>query len=474
MDFSNFIRDKSQLADGAGFDPVWIPSFLKDFQKSLVEWSIKNGRAALFEDCGLGKTVQQLVWAENVVRKTNGKVLILTPLSVSDQTIEEAEKFGIKAIRSRDGIFASTDKIIVTNYEQLHRFASSDFVGVVCDESSILKNVKGETKREVTIFMRKLPYRLLCTATASPNDYIELGTSSEALGYLGYIDMLKKFFKADGDTYAIGGGAGSRTRFSGSQSFGGKVRFKGHSQIEFWRWVCSWARAIRKPGDLGYSNDGYDLPPLTESLHIVENESVMDGYLLPVPAVGLKEQREARTTTVQERCELAADIIAKRDTTSVAWCHTNNESNLLSSLIRNSVELTGSEKDEVKEEKLRAFRAGQIKVLVTKPTLAGFGHNWQHCDHQTVFPSHSFEQYYQCVRRSWRFGQTKPVNIDIITTQADEQVLKNLQRKTSLAEQGFAKMVELMADFSRHERIDYHPTHVGRLPAWLTQPEKTQ
>lgn len=465
-DFNDFIIRKSQLTDGTGFDATFIPDYLKDFQKSLVEWSVKNARCGLFEDCGLGKTVQQLVWAENIVRHTNGRVLILTPLSISEQTIEEAEKFQINAKRSRDGSLPDS-KIVVTNYEQLHRFNSKDFVGCVCDESSILKNVKGHTKQQVTAFMRKLKFRLLCTATASPNDYIELGTSSEALGHLGYLDMLKKFFKADGNTFAIGGGAESRTRFSGNKSFGGKFRFKGHSQVEFWRWVCSWARAIRKPSDLGFADDGYDLPELRENLHIVKKETVAEGMLFALPAVGLKEQREARTRTIVERCELAAQRVIDMDTISVAWVSTNKESEMVTKLIPGAIELTGSEKDEAKEEKLKAFRSGQIKQLVTKPILAGYGHNWQHCNHQTVFPSHSFEQYYQCVRRSWRFGQVNPVDIDVITTQADESVLKNLQRKTELAEAGFEKMVELMSEYSVHQRNDYNPTHKATLPTWL-------
>ena len=464
MSFDIFIDGKTQFAKDGGFDPLFVPDYLKGFQKSLVEWAILNARCGLFEDCGLGKTVQQLVWAENVVRHTNGRVMILTPLSISEQTLEESEKFGIESARARDGVLPSS-KIVVTNYEQLHKYDPRDFVGCVCDESSILKNVKGKIKGEVTRFMQKMSYRLLCTATASPNDYIELGTSSEALGHLGHMDMLKQFFKTDTGEMALGG-AGGKARGS-SRSFGGKFRFKGHSQIEFWRWVCSWARAIRKPSDLGFSDEGYDLPELRENLHIVESETVADGMLFALPAVGLKEQREARTRTIGERCELAAKIVSERKTTSVAWVHTNAESKLVTDMIDGAVELTGSEQDEAKEEKLKAFRRGEFKVMVTKPILAGYGHNWQHCNHQTVFPSHSFEQYYQCVRRSWRFGQKSSVDIDVVTTQADEAVLKNLQRKTKMAEEGFDKMVELMSDFMTKERKDYNPTHQATLPSWL-------
>ena len=460
MSFQDFMISKAQVTTEQGFEPVFLPDYLKDFQRDLVTWSVKNARCGLFEDCGLGKTVQQLVWAENVVRKTNGRVLILTPLSISEQTLDEAEKFEIEASRSRDGKLRG--KIIITNYEKLHLFNPSDFVGCVCDESSILKNFKGTTKMEVTAFMRKLGYRLLCTATASPNDYIELGTSSEALGYLGHLDMLKKFFKSDTGTFASGGEGGRMGR-----SFGGKFRFKGHSQIEFWKWVCSWARAIRSPGDLGFSNEGYDLPELAEELHLVKYEVPAPDLLFPLPAVGLLEQREARSRTINERCELAAKIITDANSTSVGWVHTNAESKLLSSLVKGSVELTGSEPDDAKEEKLKAFRNGEFKKLITKPILAGYGHNWQHCNHQTSFPSHSFEQYYQCVRRSWRFGQKLPVKIDLVSTQADESVLRNLKRKTEMAEAGFTKMVELMSQFNHHEREDYNPTKKATMPKWM-------
>jgi hypothetical protein len=465
MSFDIFIGGKTQFAKEGGFDALFVPDYLKDFQKSLVQWSVLNARCGLFEDCGLGKTVQQLVWAQNIAMKTNGRVMVLTPLSISEQTVEEAEKFGIEAERARDGVLPDC-KIVITNYEQLHKYDSKDFVGCVCDESSILKNVKGKTKMEVTAFMRKMSYRLLCTATASPNDYMELGTSSEALGHFGYMDMLKKFFKSDDGSMAIGG-SGGKAR-GGSRSFGGKMRFKGHSQEEFWRWVCSWARAIRKPSDLGYDDTGYDLPELRENLHLVKSETVADGFLFALPAVGLLEQRQARTRTINERCELAAKLVVDRGTTSVSWVSTNAESRLVTEMIPGSVELTGSELDEVKEEKLKAFRRGEIKALVTKPKLAGFGHNWQHCNHQTVFPSHSFEQYYQCVRRSWRFGQTSSVDIDVVSTQADEAVLKNLQRKTKLSEEGFDRMVDLMSDFMNHERNDYNPSVKAIIPSWLT------
>lgn len=462
MSFDIFIKEKTQGHTDEGFDALFVPDYLKDFQKELVCWATMNARAALFEDCGLGKTIQQLVWAKNVNMKTNGNVLILTPLSVTDQTLQESFKFGIDAGRSKDGK-PHKSGITITNYEKLHLFDRSDFVGCVCDESSILKNFKGHTKKTVEVFMRKMNYRLLCTATASPNDYVELGNSSEVLGYLGYLDMLKKFFKSDNNTMAIGGrGAGS------FKTFGSKFRFKGHSHEPFWRWVCSWARAIRKPSDIGFSDDGYILPKLTERLHIVRDETPMEGFLLPVPAVGLKEQRDARTATIKERCQLAANIINSTSACSVAWVYTNKESEMLKSMITEGVEVTGSESDEIKEEKLIAFRNGDIKKLITKPTLAGYGHNWQHCSHQTVFPSHSFEQYYQCVRRSWRFGQTNEVKIDMITTQADESILRNLKRKSEMADKAFDQMVKLMSNQLNISNSSYDAQTEGSLPAWMS------
>lgn len=270
MSYAEFLHRKAQLETGNGFEPVWMPDFLFDFQADTVSHAIRRGRTALFEDCGLGKTVQELVWAENVVRFTNGNVLLCTPLAVGAQMVGEAAKFGVEVHRSHDG--HAHRGITITNYENLHKFDPADFVGMICDESSILKSFDGTRRGQITQFMRKLPYRLLATATAAPNDYIELGTSSEALGYLGYMDMLARFFKNDLNNSASG-------RFRGEVI---KWRLKGHAEVPFWRWVCSWARAIRKPSDLGYSDERFILPELFEQEHLVQNEKLRDGsrYLL--------------------------------------------------------------------------------------------------------------------------------------------------------------------------------------------------
>jgi hypothetical protein len=255
MEYEDFIKKKSQIDVYGGFDPIFIPDKMFDFQKDLLSWAVKKGRSAVFADCGLGKSFIELAYAENIVRKTNGNILILTPIAVGQQMLKEAEKFGIEATRSRDGKIKS--KITIANYEILHYFDSNDFVGLICDESSILKNYDGKTKQAITIFSRKLEYRLLATATAAPNDFIELGTSSEALGYLGYMDMLSKFFKNDQNNAKLGRLHGQKMSW----------RLKGHAQESFWRWVTSWARAVRTPSDLGFSNDGYILPFLNEKYH---------------------------------------------------------------------------------------------------------------------------------------------------------------------------------------------------------------
>ena len=458
MNFTDFLERKTQLSSGGGFKPSFIPDFLFPFQAALVDWSCRNGRSALFEDCGLGKTVQQLTWAENVARETNGKVLILTPLAVSAQTTKEAARFGIETGRYR-GKEMPKEKIVVTNYEQLHKLNPFDFEGCVCDESSILKNFDGAMKSQIVQFMRKLKYRLLCTATASPNDYTELGTSSEALGYLGHIDMLKKFFRNENNTNAAGGRS--------HNMLGGKYRFRGHSEKDFWRWVCSWARAVRKPSDMGFSDDGYKLPELIEKQHLVESDSKPDGFLFSVPAVGLKEQREERSRTVEDRCQIASEIAENHKGSSVMWCHLNRESETLKSITKNSEEVKGSDSDEKKEEIFQAFESGEITNLITKPSLACFGLNWQHCHHQTFFPTHSYEQYYQAVRRCWRFGQKEKVKVDIVCTNGELNILKNIKRKSQAASEMFDNLVQLMHNALKVERDDYNPKAKSNLPSFL-------
>lgn len=460
--YHEFLQRRSQLGTASGFDPLWIPDFLFDFQKHLVEWAIRKGRAAIFADCGLGKTPMQLVWAENVVRKTNGRVLILTPLAVSSQTIMEAEKFNIEANRSYAGELHPG--INVTNYERLHYFNPGDFTGVVADESSILKNFDGVRRSEVTEFMRKLPYRLLCTATAAPNDYIELGTSSEALGYLGYMDMLNRFFKNDTKTSASS--SFRRGELAINNGVVPKWRFKGHAEIPFWKWVCSWARAIRRPSDLGFEDRDFILPPLIETQYLVTAEKLADGMLFPLPAVGLKEQRDERRRTIEERCEKVASLVADTGKPALAWCHLNDEGDLLERLVPDATQVSGDDSDEKKEESFLAFTRGEIRVLITKPKIGAWGLNLQHCAHVTFFPSHSYEQYYQGIRRCWRFGQTRPVQVDVITTEGEQEVMKNLQRKAIAADKMFSDLVSYMNESLPLDRSAAF-TLREELPAWL-------
>lgn len=454
MSYAEFLERRRQLGDRHGFDPLWMPDWLFGFQRDLVAWAVCKGRAAIFADCGLGKTPMQLVWAANVAERTGRPVLIVTPLAVAAQTVAEAEKFGMGVSLSRDG--SIPEQIVVTNYDRLHHFDRERFAGVVCDESSAIKSFDGERRALVTDFARKLPYRLLCTATAAPNDYIELGTSSEALGELGYMDMLGRFFINDQNT------SKANRLWDGAQ-----WRFKGHAEVPFWRWVASWARALRRPSDLGHPNDGFDLPPLTQSQTVVVARESAEGTLFDVPANGMREEREEARRTLAERCEAAAAILAEGTDPGIAWCHLNDEGDRLTALIPGAVQVKGSDPVEAKEEALTAFSRGQIRVLVTKPGIAAWGLNWQHCNRMTFFPSHSYEQYYQSVRRCWRFGQTRPVHVHVVTTEGGARALVNLQRKAAAADAMFDALVAHMRDAVTVERsLDYnHPVEV---PAWAS------
>lgn len=453
--YHQFIADRAQLTDSGGFEPDNLPAHLFDYQRSLVEWAVRQGRGAIFADCGLGKTPMSLAWADQVHRKTGKPVLFLTPLAVGFQIITEAEKFGHDAALSRDGRTPSA--ITVTNYEQLSKFDWHDFGGVVCDESSAIKSFDGTRRAEVTEFMRRVQYRLLGTATAAPNDYIELGTSSEALGYMGHVDMLGKFFTNDARNVSSRG----RTAAGGAVEW----RLKGHAREPFWRWVSAWARAIRKPSDYGYSDGGHVLPTLSVRETRVDATQPAEGTLFDVPAYGLREEREETRRTLNERCEAAAAALADADT-AVAWCHLNDESHTLTKLIDGAVEIVGGDSPEAKEDKLKAFTRGDIRVLVTKPSIGAWGLNWQHCHRMSYFPSHSYEQWYQAVRRSWRFGQQHPVIVDVITTEGGSRVLANLQRKADQADQMFTELVAHMNEARNLTRSNYDTKL--ELPTWLS------
>jgi hypothetical protein len=487
VEYADFIAKKSQLGSDGGFAPVWMPGFLFDFQAQLVDWALRRGRAAIFADCGLGKTPMQLVWAENVVRKTNGRVLILTPLAVAAQTVREGEKFGIACRRpyahygndTDAQIAASSASIVVTNYERLHHENAEDYAGVVCDESSILKHFTGATQKQVTRFLLKVPYRLLATATAAPNDYIELGTSSEALGYLGYSDMLSRFFrqqdakqariedvKASRKDRELGGNHFGKLSFRVSQGIN-QWRLKGHAVEPFWRWIASWARACRKPSDLGCSDARFVLPEIIEREHVVEPTRPADGMLFTVPAFGLGEERDERRRTLRERCELVARLV-DHDRPAVVWCHLNAEGDLLEQLIDGCTQVAGADADDDKEEAYRAFASGDIRCLVTKPKIGAWGLNWQHCADVVTFATHSYEQYYQSVRRCWRFGQTRPVTVDIVSTTGEVHVRDSLRRKAAQADVMFTELVKHMQDGARIASTTNGVSRV-EVPSWIAR-----
>lgn len=452
--YNTFLDGKVHVGTNAGFEPLSLPDFLFGFQSRMADWAIRKGRGAILADCGLGKTPMELVWADNVCRKTGSNVIILTCLAVAQQIVAESEKFGIPARQSVDG--TAYPGITVTNYEKLHLFNPKDFAGVVCDESSILKNFDGRRKTEITQFIRTRPYRLLASATPAPNDFTELGTSSEALGYMGHVDMLNKFFKNTMNNSARG-------RIQGEVI---KWRFKGHAEDAFWRWVSSWALAARRPSDLGYENGGFNLPKLTHEEHIVEHSIRHEDSLFTLPAVGLLEQRQERRETLVERCEASAEIINRKTEPSISWCHMNDEGDLLEKLIPDAVQISGKDSDSAKERKFLDFSEGKTRVLITKPKIGAWGLNFQHCGHMTFFPSHSFEQYYQAVRRCWRFGRTEPVHVDIITTDGERGVLKNMQNKERQSAQMFESLVRHMSSAKDIPKTTTF-TNDQEVPKWL-------
>ena len=493
-DYHEFIHRKSQLDGAFGFEPLWMPDFLFPFQAALDEWAIRRGRAAIFADTGMGKTIVQLVWAENVVHHTNGRVLILTPIAVGAQTVAEGERFGVQVTRTRDGKGIAGAGIYVTNYEQLHRYDPADFVGLVCDESSILKHHTGATQKAVTRFASKLPYRLLATATAAPNDYTELGTSSEALGEMGCTEMLARFFKFDENgrgariedvkaaraANAIGKGEGKINSGMFRPQKGGdtfaklayrvaqniaKWRLKGHAETAFWKWIASWARACRRPSDLGFSDEGYQLPTLTEREHVVIAKTLPDGMLFARPAFGLSEEREERRRTLSDRVERVAELV-DHGKMAIVWCHLNAEGDALEQAIPGAVQVAGSDSEEVKEERLMAFARGEIRVLVSKAKIAGFGMNFQKCAHVVTFATHSYEQHYQSIRRCWRYGQTQPVTVDIVSTEGEANVAENMKRKAAMAARMFEELVKHMNASLRIERAIYQEVP-AEVPSWL-------
>jgi superfamily II DNA or RNA helicase len=441
MNYKEFLKNKSHLSGQFGFDPIFMPDYLFDFQKYVTEYAIKKGRGGIFLDTGLGKTIIELVTAVNYIKKTNNPVLIITPLAVAFQFIREAEKFQIDDIMySKDGKFNT--KIVLCNYERIEKFNPNDFDCVLLDESSILKNFKGTIKGQLTHFLKKIKYRFLFTATPSPNDFTELGTSSEALGYLGYIDMLTKFYTNNEDTIS-------------PMNIGTKWLLKAHAKEDFFKWVSSWSISMRKPSDLGYDDSRFILPELVKNYHSIKNKKlpVIDGQyqMYNIVAKTRKEIQFEIRSTIKERCEKAVELASKYES-SVYWCNLNSEGDLLKELDKDAYQITGSMDVDKKEEILLSFLDGDIKKLITKARMTAFGLNWQHCWHTVFFPTYSFEQFYQALRRFWRFGQTHKVIADLVYSDGQKRVLDGLTAKAIKSDQLFSKLNStLNSDFQVKE-----------------------
>jgi hypothetical protein len=454
-EYEEFIKSKLVADIPTGFDCDIHAGPMFDFQAACVRWALKRGRAALFLDTGLGKTLCQATWAQKVCEHTGGNVIIAAPLCVAQQTVEEAGKFGItvRYCRSDDEVQAG---ITIANYEMLQHFDVDAFAGVVLDESSILKNHTSKMRAEITESFRHTPYKLSCTATPSPNDYVELGNQSEFLGVMNAQEMLATFFTHDG----------------GDTS---KWRLKGHGKTRFWEWMSTWAICIRNPSDLGFDGSRYVLPPLNVIEHVVEGGQLLEGQLFAVVAQSLSERREAKRNSMADRVALAAQIANEASGPVIVWCHLNDESSALAAAIPGAVEVTGSMTIEQKTKNVMAFTHGEARVLVSKPSICGAGMNWQHCS-MMVFAgmNDSFEDFYQAVRRSYRFGQTRTVDVHIITADTEGAVKANIERKQRQANEMAEQMVSHMRMITRRQiegarsnTETYSPTVPMTVPAWI-------
>lgn len=457
MTYEQFIESKRHSAINYGIEPNFMPDGMFDYQQHVTEYAIRKGRCAIFLDTGLGKTLIELTVAQNYSKHTGKPVLIITPLAVAFQFIKEAQLFNIEPVQySKDGKFET--RVVIANYERLDKFSPDDFDCVILDESSILKNFEGAIKNQVTTFLKKVKYRYLFTATPSPNDYIELGTSSEALGYLGYTDMLTKFF------------SNKENNIKAMDRIGSKFYLKPHAKNDFFKWVSSWSVSMRKPSDLGYSDEKHILPELVTNFHAVTNKEnwVINGQMLmfEIVAQRLTEIRQEQKMTIQERVQKATELAAPYEC-SVYWCNFNDEGDLLQELDKSAYQIKGSMGIDQKEELLLGFFQGDIKKLITKPKMTAFGLNWQHCNHTVYFPTFSYEQYYQAIRRFWRFGQTKPVVVDLVYSEGQKRVLDSLLQKTEKASELFSMLnANLNANYLIQKK---EFTKQIQLPSFLNQ-----
>jgi superfamily II DNA or RNA helicase len=458
--YQDLLRRKDLHVPPTGIAGAVVDSpHLFPFQRDLTQWALRRGRAALFADTGLGKTRQQLIWADAVAAHTGGRVLILAPLAVATTgTVPEGENIGVDVRYAREQ--GAATRITVTNYDMLQHFDPDAFEGVVLDESSILKDETAKTRTEIIRAFARTPFRLACTATPSPNDFTELGNHAEFLGVMRHVEMLAQFFTHDGGS---------------TQDW----HLKGHAREKFWRWVCSWAALVKSPADLGYDAGAYELPPLVMHDHIVRatrHQAMASGKLFAEPASTLTEQRAARRASMSERVSIAASLAAAEPGEPwIFWCELNDESEALAKAIPDAVEVRGSMSREEKEDALLYFATGRTRVLVSKPSICGFGLNWQHCARAAfVGVSHSFEQWYQAVRRNWRFGQRREVHCHVITSELEGDVLANLRRKEADARKLAEEMRRYTAAIVREnvrgaerESDAYEPTVIMKIPKWI-------
>lgn len=456
MNYHEFIVKKTQLARPSGFEPdeSVYPNNIKDHQRAAVSWACRRARAAMFHDTGLGKTLTQLTWADQVARYTEMPVLIIAPLAVSYQTSMEASRFGLSCTVVNSIEEVTGPDVYVTNYEKSHKFRMSTFAGIVLDESSILKGLHGKLRKYLTTECRDIPYKLSCTATPSPNDFIELGTQCEWLGIMSQVEMLSMFFTHDG----------SETQ---------KWRLKGHAKQRFWEWLSTWSMFLLSPADLGFDGSEYRLPPIKYHNHVIETEP--NGSLFVEPAEGLLERNRARKDSISARCRKAAEIVNDISEPVAVWCHLNDESRLLTELIDGAVEVTGADDPEHKTTSMLRFANGEIKAIVSKPKIAGFGMNWQ-ISHHCVFVglSDSWESFYQAIRREWRFGQEHSVHVHIISADTEGLVVENIRRKNRLHDEMSMSMMDHMRDFMRRDvlgavtqKTEYVPDDAFVIPKWL-------
>ena len=413
MSYEDFIINKlsSVPATGINDGTVRVPDSLFPHQKALSTWALRRGRAAIFADTGLGKSRMQLAWSDAVARYTNQPVLILAPLAVAPQTVNEGRELGIEVKHCRSGSEADGQRIVITNYDRLHLFNPAAFSGVVLDESSCIKHHNTRTLQMLLDAFKQTQFKLCATATPAPNDWTELGTHAEFLGVCTRAEMLAEFFTHDGGDTSV-------------------WRLKGHARHVFWRWVSQWGALVRKPSDLGFDGSMYELPPLHLHEHTVSTEMPLNGMLFASEAQTLSERRDARRLSVDDRVRECAAIVNADRQPWVVWCDLNSEGDALTAAIDGAVQIAGADDVEVKEQRLADFAAGKIRVLVSKPSICGFGLNWQHAARMAfVGVTDSFESYYQAVRRCWRFGQTRPVHVHIFASSAEGAVVANLKRK---------------------------------------------